>query len=55
MRKKIYVKTAFINRVFRVYPLGYKSDIFPVDTNTAVKALAKVGIMIELKKEELDK
>lgn len=32
-----------------------KSDIYPVDTHTAVKALAKVGIMIELKKEELDK
>ncbi|WP_294478768.1 hypothetical protein [uncultured Ruminococcus sp.] len=27
-----------------------KSDIFPVDTDTAVKLLAKVGIMIDLKK-----
>lgn len=26
-----------------------KSDIFPVDTETAVKLLAKVGIMIDLK------
>ncbi|MCC3352453.1 hypothetical protein [Ruminococcus albus] len=27
-----------------------RSDIFPVDIETAVKALAKVGIMIDLKK-----
>ncbi|ADU24376.1 hypothetical protein [Ruminococcus albus] len=27
-----------------------KSDIYPVDTDTAVKLLAKVGIMIDLKK-----
>ncbi|MBO4865398.1 MAG: hypothetical protein J5582_02340 [Ruminococcus sp.] len=27
-----------------------KSDIFSVDTETAVKLLAKVGIMIDLKK-----
>ena len=31
-----------------------KSDIFPVDTDTAVKLLAKVGIMIDLKKLHKD-
>ena len=32
-----------------------KSDIFPVDTDTAVKLLAKVGIMIDLKKIQQEK
>ena len=32
-----------------------KSDIFPVDTETAVKVLAKVGIMIDLKKIQEEK
>ena len=32
-----------------------KSDIFPVDTDTTVKLLAKVGIMIDLKKIREDK
>ena len=32
-----------------------KSGLFPVDTETAVKALAKVGIMIDLKKLQKEK